>query len=515
MRWVLTAALALAAPVAWATYHTFQIDEIFSNADGTIQYVVLHETEGMDGQNLLAGKAFTATQGTTSKQYFFQENLPGSVCDSYGCSMLSPTAHAHVLIATQGFAALGLVTPDYVIPNGFIPLVNGTLNYAGADLVAYAALPTDGVTALKRTGATIPNVATNFAGKSASANAPGTLNYQGLWWKSPGGSEDGWGINFAHQGKTIFGTWFTYDTTGKGWWLTLITDDSKSTATVFEADLFATTGPPFNTVPVRQGRAAAIAHRLGDADLHRCQQRLVPLRREPAQRQGLADQGDHPPAARRRAHGHLRLRRPADRWPRRPTTRTSGGPAAAPIPGTEQGWGINFAQQGDVVFASWFTYDLDGTPLWLVATLAKLAPGLYQGDLLRPSGPRFDAYDKSQFQPQRRGRHAEAHHRRRQQRVDHLHRAARRHGELGHPDQEHHPPALLAPPGRAATRRRCLTERDAGASRIGRSAPSGRPCASARSCPSPRDGARPSPDRRFPLRRMPPPSRAGWPKHRA
>ncbi len=141
--------------------------------------------------------------------------------------MLSPTAHAHVLIATQGFAALGLVTPDYVIPNGFIPLVNGTLNYAGADLVAYAALPTDGVTALKRTGATIPNVATNFAGKSASANAPGTLNYQGLWWKSPGGSEDGWGINFAHQGKTIFGTWFTYDATGKGWWLTLIADDSK------------------------------------------------------------------------------------------------------------------------------------------------------------------------------------------------------------------------------------------------------------------------------------------------
>ena len=42
MRWVLAAALALAAPVAWANFHLFQIDEIFSNADGTIQYVVLH-----------------------------------------------------------------------------------------------------------------------------------------------------------------------------------------------------------------------------------------------------------------------------------------------------------------------------------------------------------------------------------------------------------------------------------------------------------------------------------------
>ena len=34
-----------------------------------------------------------------------------------------------------------------------------------------------------------------------------------------------------------------------------------------------------------------------------------------------------------------------------PTTRGFGGPPA------ESGWGINFAHQGDVVFATWFTYD--------------------------------------------------------------------------------------------------------------------------------------------------------------
>ncbi len=67
--------------------------------------------------------------------------------------------------------------------------------------------------------------------------------------------------------------------------------------------------------------------------------------------------------------------------------------------GTEQGWGINFAHQGDIVFASWFTYDLNGTPLWLVATLQKTAPGVYTGSLYRPSGPRFDAYDKTKFSP--------------------------------------------------------------------------------------------------------------------
>ena len=36
-----------------------------------------------------------------------------------------------------------------------------------------------------------------------------TPNYEGLWWRSPAGSESGWGINFAHQGDVIFATWFT------------------------------------------------------------------------------------------------------------------------------------------------------------------------------------------------------------------------------------------------------------------------------------------------------------------
>jgi hypothetical protein len=68
-------------------------------------------------------------------------------------------------------------------------------------------------------------------------------------------------------------------------------------------------------------------------------------------------------------------------------------------PGTEQGWGINFAHQGDNLFASWFTYDVDGTPLWLVSPAQKTGPGIYTGSLYRPSGPRVDAYNKAQFSP--------------------------------------------------------------------------------------------------------------------
>jgi hypothetical protein len=98
------------------------------------------------------------------------KDLPGASMGGYG-GMMNSTAFTNVLIATAGFAALGLVTPDYVIPNGFLPLANGTINYAGVDQVSYASLPTDGASAVNRSGMVIQNVATNFAGDSASVAA--------------------------------------------------------------------------------------------------------------------------------------------------------------------------------------------------------------------------------------------------------------------------------------------------------------------------------------------------------
>ena len=167
---ILSLALVLAAPAAWATFHTFQIDQVFSNADGTVQFVVLHEVAGSNGENLLAGHAFTSTSGGTTQTFIFPTNLPGGMDSGYG-QMPSPTAFARVLIATQGFAQLGLVTPDYVIPNGFIPLANATINYAGVSPMSYTALPTDGVTALSISGMTVQNLAINFAGQSGSVTA--------------------------------------------------------------------------------------------------------------------------------------------------------------------------------------------------------------------------------------------------------------------------------------------------------------------------------------------------------
>jgi hypothetical protein len=63
---------------------------------------------------------------------------------------------------------------------------------------------------------------------------------------------------------------------------------------------------------------------------------------------------------------------------------------AAPA-GSESGWGVNLTHQGDTIFATWFTYDHDRTPMWLVATAPKTGPGVYMGTLYRLTGPPFNS----------------------------------------------------------------------------------------------------------------------------
>jgi hypothetical protein len=59
---------------------------------------------------------------------------------------------------------------------------------------------------------------------------------------------------------------------------------------------------------------------------------------------------------------------------------------AAPA-GSESGWGVFLTHQGDTIFATWFTYDINNTAMWLVVTAPKTAPGVYTGTLYRTFGP--------------------------------------------------------------------------------------------------------------------------------
>jgi hypothetical protein len=51
---------------------------------------------------------------------------------------------------------------------------------------------------------------------------------------------------------------------------------------------------------------------------------------------------------------------------------------------------LNIVHQGDILFPTWFTYDSDGKPLWLIVSGAqRQADGSYTGDIFRTTGVAF------------------------------------------------------------------------------------------------------------------------------
>jgi hypothetical protein len=206
------------------------------------------------------------------------------------------------------------------------------------------------------------------------ASFAASLNHEGLWWAAPAGSESGWGINFAHQGDIIFATWFTYDLTGKGLWLTMTAP--KSAPNTYSGTLYATTGPAFDAVPFDP--AKVMLTQVGNATLtftDASNGSFVYTVNGITQTKAITRQVFGPLPSCAAATGSLTAATNyQDLW------------WAAPA-GSESGWGINFTHQGDIIFATWFTYDVDGTPLWLSVTANKTAPGVYSGPLYRMTGP--------------------------------------------------------------------------------------------------------------------------------
>ena len=119
----------------------------------------------------------------------------------------------------RGSLHWGIVTPDYKIPNGFLPTNGGTLNYAGVDTVNFVSLPTDGTTAITRNGTTIQNLATNFAGQSASVAAvgppPAIIPLAGVWWNP---NESGSGFGLDYQNGTLLVEVYSYLGGGPAQW---------------------------------------------------------------------------------------------------------------------------------------------------------------------------------------------------------------------------------------------------------------------------------------------------------
>jgi hypothetical protein len=141
------------APPAKAAFHLWEIDEVYSSADGAVQFIELTALSG--SQQFLANQQIRSTNSAGVNTFTFPTNLPA---DSGGRTCLIGTTNVALVP--------GGVLPNYIIPPNFIRRPTGVGSAAvifnpRPSTVVTANLPADGESALRRSGGAMAVVPTN------------------------------------------------------------------------------------------------------------------------------------------------------------------------------------------------------------------------------------------------------------------------------------------------------------------------------------------------------------------
>jgi YVTN family beta-propeller protein len=219
--------------------------------------------------------------------------------------------------------------------------------------------------------------ATLGAGPTAISQFPFPDNYQGLWWNP---AESGWGVHLVQQGNILFATWFTYDTDGSGMWL-VMSNGVNTAPSTYSGALHRTTGPSFDSIPWRPSEVtstpvgtATFAFTSPDRGTFTYTVNGVTQSKTITP---LAFSSPMPNCTTGGTAGATTNYQ--DLWWRSPA-------------GSESGWGVNIAHQGDVLFATWFTYGATGKGRWLSMSAGlQTGPNQYSGDLYQTFGPPFSS----------------------------------------------------------------------------------------------------------------------------
>jgi serralysin len=158
-----------AALPAQAGHHQWFISEIFSNADGTVQFVELKGTA--DNEQFINGfnVATLGPEGVVASSAPIGPNLPSNL-----------TAGKYLLLGTAGYATLaslqGAPAPDRTLPNNFLEINGDRVRYAGISttdrVYGPGGLPTNGIDSNDyENPSSTTNSPQNFAGASGSINA--------------------------------------------------------------------------------------------------------------------------------------------------------------------------------------------------------------------------------------------------------------------------------------------------------------------------------------------------------
>ena len=198
------------------------------------------------------------------------------------------------------------------------------------------------------------------------STSPDYANATGLWWNA---GEPGWGLTLSQQGGILFGVLFTYADDGEPSWL--VASDMRAQDGVFGGALYRMSASGATAV----GRMQVALANANEATLEYSVDGKTTV--APISRQAF---NGFPAVCTSSDGSRAKATTYQDLWwnPQQP------------------GWGLGLAQQGEVMFATYFTYDAQGRATWLVASnVTRQSDGGFAGELYRTSAAVADAGVKS------------------------------------------------------------------------------------------------------------------------
>ena len=249
-------------------------------------------------------------------------------------------------------------------PTGSVSFSDNGAMIAGCSQLAVSILPdaTDaaiascsftaptGVTGVRQYVATFTYPAGHISGRASEQAsfdmrlvAQGPVDYTDMWWT--GGTENGWGMSISQHGPIQFNVIFAYDNAGKSLWYVMPGGSFNAAGTVFTGALYLPSSAPFSAY---DKSLFAVGASVGSATITYTSSSTATLvftingitATKSIQRQIFAAETTGP---------NLRTN---DLW-------------WATI--AEDGWGMNIAQQGRVLFPVWYTYDATGKATFFTA----------------------------------------------------------------------------------------------------------------------------------------------------
>lgn len=201
----------------------------------------------------------------------------------------------------------------------------------------------------------------------------GVGDFSDMWWA--GAAQNGWGMSIQQRGTTQFNAIYIYDTAGQPRWYVMPGGQWNANFTSYSGPVYQPRSAPFNNYNPQSfvvGASSGTVTLNFTADGKFTMQYSININNsiitgaKVMERQTFA--GNTAP-----------LTANALWW----------NPS-------ENGWGINIAQQQGNLFAVWYTYGLDGVAAWFVLPAGTWTGNTFEGTLYNTTGSSwFGIYDPS------------------------------------------------------------------------------------------------------------------------